>query len=530
MYDARLREYLNLVESDQREFLCRLKLHDKDGVEVRFNDPYDEQVEALRDLMSPARSVVHLKPRQIGRSTLECAHNFCYTYWARDAVKTLVVAHEAEATDAIFQKIRHFHDSLPTSFQREVERSNKKELIFADTKAGFRCLTAGGKGQGRAWTYQRLHADELAYWPNAEAVWASVTSTLNKTGKHYRTSILSTPNGPGGLFHDKVRIARKAMLASDPTVRFRFFKWCDHQAYRMTPPQGWEPTQEEWELSKVHHLDMEQLYWRHHTIHGVDGIGRMRFRREFPVTPEEGFMVFEGCWFDALYLNDVLSSLGPSEGELRIFERPERGMTYAMGVDPAWCNGTGDEDDEGDWAVAQVLSADGRQVATFSANKGGEIRFFQKAIELAVMYNKAKVLCESNTGGAGSVGNRLFQQAGLTLWRQPPKPGMRSSKNPKFWTTGRGNKEEAYSHARQMVDNDVLTLNDEATVKECMHIREKDGRIEGHDGEHDDHAMALVLAEWNRKSLPTAKLTPSPFKRRYSARKSPFAYNTRPTR
>ena len=190
-------------------------------------------------------------------------------------------------------------------------------------------------------------------------------------------------------------------------------------------------------------------------------------------------------------------------------------MNYAIGVDPSWCNG-------GDYAVAQVLSADGRQVATLSMNHGGEILFAQKAVELAMHYNKARTLVEANTGGAGPVVIREFQKAGLPLWHKPPAPGQAASKVPKFWTTTRGNKEEAYAHLRQMVNSDSLTLNDLSTVQELMHIREHNGKIEGQDGYHDDHCDALMLAEWNRRKMPQAKEIPKRGTKRYHARRNPF--------
>lgn len=515
--DTETRSRLDYIRQDAREMISRLRIHDKDGVDLPFRTPYNEQAAALQDLMSDARVVVHYKPRQIGRSTVECAYNFHYTYWSTDAVKTLVVAHENDATDAIFSKIRHFNESLPPQLVRPVDRSNRKELIFSDTKAGFRCLTAGGKGQGRAWTYQRLHADELAYWPNAADIWASVTSTLDKSGRHYRVSVLSTANGPGDLFHSKVMAAMEAKRQGDKSVRFRFFRWSDHKAYRMPVPEGWEPSQEEWHLGQVHNLDMSQLFWRHEKIHGVDGIGERRFRREFPLTVEDGFMVFDGSWFDNQYLDEVYASLKHVDGELRIYEQPERGMTYAIGVDPSWCNG-------GDFAVAQVLSRDGRQVATLSCNEGGEVRFAMKVSELAVLYNRARVLCEANTGGAGPVVMRELKNDGHTMWYDQPKIGHRPSKHPKPWTTHHGNKMEGFAHLRQQVNGDALQLNDAPTVQEMMHIREHNGTISGQDGYHDDHAFALMLAEWNRRTLPAEASNVSQFRKRYTAQPNPFSF------
>lgn len=505
---------LQVLADDPREFISRLKLIDEKGMERRFNTPFAEQVLALDDFMSDAQTIVHYKPRQIGDTTVAIGYNFDYTYWASDPVRTLVVAHTYETTDAIFGKLQQFYRSLPTALKRNVARSNRKELIFDDTQAGFRCLTAGGKGHGRGWTYQRLHADELAFWPNAEEVWASITSTMHQ-GPHLKTIVLSTANGPGNLFHKKVLAAQEAVRQGDSSVRFRFFRWCDHLAYTKPVPDGWEPDQEEYELSQVHGLTMEQLYWRHDRIHGMSGIGISQFRREYPLTIEDGFAEFDGAWFDQDYLNDVLSSAKPKDGELRIYERPKPGFNYAVGVDPSWCNG-------GDYAVAQVLSADGRQVATFSMNKGGELLFATKAAELAAYYNKAKTLVESNPGGAGTVVLREFQKYGIPLWTRPPDPGRKPSTTPKYWTTSRGSKQEAYAHLRQMINGDALTLNDESTIQELMHIREQNGKIEGQDGYHDDHADALMLAEWNRRGMPTAKLAPSAFRRRYVAHQNPF--------
>jgi hypothetical protein len=98
---------------------------------------------------------------------------------------------------------------------------------------------------------------------------------------------------------------------------------------------------------------------------------------------------------------------------------------------------------------------------------------------------------------------RLINQ-GISLWTKPGtynKYGSGNESTP-YWTTSKGSKEEAYSHLRSVVDSDELELNDLLTVQELLHVREVNGHIAGQDGYHDDHAMALALAEWNRRSLP----------------------------
>ena len=186
------KQAIGRVVRDRREFISRLKIANEKGVVQRFDTPHPEQVELLRALENPLiKTVVVDKPRQIGGTTLNCADTFYSTYVARDPIRTLVTAHENDATDSIFSRIRFFHDTLPQRLRRELARSNRKELVYKDTNAGIRCMTAGGRGQGRSWTYQRLVAEELAFWPNARDVWASLTSTMHE-GPHSKTVLIST--------------------------------------------------------------------------------------------------------------------------------------------------------------------------------------------------------------------------------------------------------------------------------------------------------------------------------------------------
>jgi len=504
---------------DTPEFISRLSIADEKARVCAFDNPHDEQISSLEDFSNPeATLVVHTKPRQIGDTTVATASNFDYCYRTADAVKTLIVADSDDTNDAIFQRIRMFHDELPSNLQRPLMRSNKKELIFSDTRAGLRVLTAGGRSQGRGWTYQRLHADELAFWTNAKKTWASVTSTMHE-GPHSKTIIISTPNGPGNLYYEKVLAAQRAVREGDRSVIFRFFKWSDHRTYRKEPPKGWEPEEADYQLGLTHNLTMDQLYWRWDKIHGPKGIGGPLFRREFPLTVEEGFAEFDGGWFDVDYLNNVMSSLLPVTGDLRIYEEPQRGMTYAMGIDGSWCNG-------GDDAVAQVLSRDGRQVAVLATNQGGEILFAQRAAELAHRYNGARVLAEANKGGGGKVIIDALNRAGVKLWSKPYEAGEKVSVRPRHWVNSRDTNTEVYAHARQMINGDALTLNDIPTVQQLMHIKEIDGKIEGagegSEGKRDDYADALVLAEWNRRTLPAESLEDSEYRRKVRAQPNPF--------
>ncbi len=115
---------------DRREFICRLKIANEKGQVQSFDSPHPEQVVLLDSLEDPdVKTIVVDKPRQIGGTTLNCADTFYSTFVARDPVRTLITAHENDATDSIFSRIRFFHDTLPKQLQRELARSRAGSLV-----------------------------------------------------------------------------------------------------------------------------------------------------------------------------------------------------------------------------------------------------------------------------------------------------------------------------------------------------------------------------------------------------------------
>lgn len=470
-----------------------LQIPNKDGAYVPMGSrPYHEQLEFAKayDLYD---SILVLKARQCGLTTINAALGFDRIYRARGPRKMLMVADCADTNRAQWGKIRGFNKRLPGFLQRSLQASNRKELVFEDTDAGIQVITARGDGAGTGWTYQDLFLDELGKWPEsfAEEVYGSVTSTQVK-GPGNKTVIASTPTGPGTLFHRKVVGALESNRRGDSSMAFLFFPWFKNPDYTMEPPPNWSPTHEQYKDALKWGLTSQQIYWKDWKIHNpVDGIGLKHFKRDYPETEEDGFLILSGSWFDQDYLNTTMASLSHASDELRIYHPPEPGVHYCAGIDGAWCNG-------GDDAVCQILDASGRQVATFSTNEGGEIRFAQMASELLAVYNKPLVLVEANQGGAGLNILRILKGDGHRIWlKEPQKMG----RDPKYFFTTANTKMQVYSHLRQEVNADVLELNDRSTVMQLLHIREENGTIEGRDGVKDDESMALALANWCRQRI-----------------------------
>ena len=491
------RRLLRWVRENRLPFIARLKIKAKEeqGKIVTFDCPTPGQVRLVNVLDDPkVREVVILKSRQVHFTTAICAHVWWDTYSSFDPVRTLVATNHSETTGAVFEKYELFYANMPTRLKALnpfKTNLNDKTLTSLVTGACIDHITAGGTGGGRGWNYQRFVAEECAFWPRAEKAYAAISSAVDDDSQ---TIIISTPNGPQNLYHDKVLRARQAQSNGEPGVRFIFLPWFDHPKYSMPLPDGWEPTQEEWSIQRKFRLTEEQLYWRHWRINGVKGIGEREFMREYPATEEEGFLVSDGSWYSVELLNDVLNALpqkaGVQMGGVRIYHKPNTAKyRYSAGVDPSWCNG-------GDNAVCIIVDEFGRTCAVLSMNQGGDRLFAEESADLVNAYN-AKALVESNPGGAGRNVLKYYNESGLDLW---------TNEDSKPWTTTHGRKQEAFSHHRRMVNGDAFELNDRTLVMELMHIREVDSKIGGQDGYHDDHAMAHVLAEWCRKDLPGGRV------------------------
>tara|TARA_R100001443_G_scaffold14286_9_gene24221 strand:+ start:4420 stop:5985 length:1566 start_codon:yes stop_codon:yes gene_type:complete len=487
------------ILADRREFMGRwLSIENKarKGSVIPFNRPSQEQKTVLPAFLDPkVKLIVINKARQIYMSTLAAGNCFHEHASARGPLRTMVATDHNDTNRSLMRKYKTFSDHLPGRISRQLRvriNNNQNEVHFPRGGGVIKLATAGGSSLGKSQTYQHMIAEEMAFWRNAEEAWASIKAAVSDEG---RKVIISTPNGPGNLFHDQVEKAYKAdHIDKDPSVKFFFFPWYEHHEYRTPPPPGWEPTSEEARYAETYSLYDDQLYWRHRQVWGPEGIGLDKFRKFFPTTMEEGFLHFDGSWFDVGYLNELIGvhASNRQRGNLRIYRKPQADRAYAIGVDPSLCTG-------GHYAVAYILDETGRTAAVYSTKTGGTKAFAQRVSRLAGVYNDARVLVESNPGGGGQTVLDLLREEGVSLWID--------ADTGKDWWTSQSSKERAYEHARQMLNSYSIDCPDLPTLRELTRIREVRGRIANHntgkgDEAMDDHADAYVLAEYNRRSLP----------------------------
>lgn len=498
---------------DRRWFITNLlKVVDKDGrYRPLGSDLYQEQ-EMIIDAWNKHRYICILKPRQMGCSTITQALMFRDLLFAPDPINVLTVAHEYRAQQRMNRMQRDFWRGLPGPLRPVCDPYNTEVIGLQKTEgmtAYSRVATAGGRGQGRSDTFHMVIFTEMGKYAQGSAstkgrqdadreAYASIQSTMHKSSPHFKLVVESTGDGPGGQFHDVVLTAQ-----DDPNWAFLMFRWADFSMYEMEPWPTFElrPEEREYAGEFLHQWDadaqLRKLVWRRHKME-TEGYSAMRFRREYPMTTEEPFLLHESTWFDSEMANRLIGRI-PSHwrenmfgGAERVYHEAEPGRTYFIGGDSA--GGTG-----GDYAVFVVIRDDFEVCCVWQSNTTSPHEQGNKGAELAARYNEALVCCEENNHGR-AVNDRMLA-LGTSLYID--------DKGKRFWSQGGRagqTKKMVYSYARHTFNEQIACslnpnfpakVNDEPLLREIVAVRETEkGNIEAPEPLHDDLVDAWVLALW----------------------------------
>ena len=485
------------------------ELYARHALQVRTKDG---QIVALR--LNPAQMVLHraaeaqrqqtgrvrvivLKARQQGLSTYIGARLYWLTSQRR-ARKTMVIAHLADSTKALFDVTRRYHANMPDFLRPATRHSSRRELSFSALDSSYMVATAGSDGAGRGETLNYVHASELAFWPPHRA-----RDTFNgliqavPDADDTEVYVESTANGVTGLFHQLWQDAIEGRSGFAPV----FIPWFASPDYREEPPGDFSPTEEEAVLAARHRLGAGQLAWRRRKIaqNGLD-----LFRQEYPAEPDEAFLTSGRPVFNPEILQtrlgqvpDMLHRLALEgttwaphrRGELSVYRQHDPGERYYVGADV----GMGLRN--GDWSVAQVLDSRKRQVATWRERVHPD-HFAEVLYHLGFYYNTARIIVERNNHGiltCTRLGKDLaypdfYTEEALNTLVEQVSPHLG------FLTTTR-TKPLIVDQLRAALRDGTIELNDKTTIRELMtYVVNRAGAMTAEAGCHDDTVMALALA------------------------------------
>ena len=479
-------------DEDPRPFMRALYLLNTRNRPQVASPLWPEQDE-LVDAVINNQNVLTVKPRQVGFTTILCLLFFARAYRSPDAHKVLQVAHDPKAIRKLTKVVRTAYDYLPPELQFGLKVDSREQTEFAHNRAGFDRILAGAKGQARGDTYNDAHFTEMAFYAASTSargkadqdsdadIFSSVQAAMHDPAG--RTVVESTGDGPRGKFYDMVKVAM-----NDPEWRFIFIPWSRVDRYTSPVPRGFEPNDEERKLQRDHGLTLGQLAWRRKKM-ASRGMTPIRFRREYPLTWMDPFILQGAGWYDFDALNFMAATIPPGRndrGELRLYEPFEAGRRYFIGMD--CCGGVG-----GDEACIKVLRDDLVVVAQWASrttDTAGQALWLSR---LGGMYGIPLTIVEANTYGAIVI-EKVRALGGVRLWTHP------DTQKPFTATGGRAGqtKREALVYSKELVDKAHVVENDLETMRQLQCIVEhSDGRIEKrYKDDYDDRADALYLALW----------------------------------
>jgi hypothetical protein len=259
-----------------------------------------------------------LKARQFGFSTLILALFFLDTI-THPNTQTVVIAHDTESTERLFQMVHRFHKLLPDELRPRTKYSNRREILWTDLDSYFFVGTAGSGEFGRGGTINNVHGSECAFWPDAREIVAGLLQAVPADGNVF---LETTANGMANWYYDEYQLAQVEESRFTP----RFFPWFLHGEYRDAVPAGFERTPEERVLVDRYGLDDEQLVWRRTKVKEL----REKFAQEYPANAEEAFVSTGGR-----VLSEFVAQRAP-QGHLVADFLPPRTWRHFLVIDPGW--------------------------------------------------------------------------------------------------------------------------------------------------------------------------------------------------
>lgn len=128
-----------------------------------------------------------LKARQKGLSKIIDGDQ--YIQCAIRTTNAVVISHERESTERLFQAVKDYHDNM--TIKPEVSIDSKRMMKFPKRGSSFFVGTAGQKAFGRGDTVDRAHLSEAAFYPDLKATLAGIA----EAAEYGQIDIETTPNG-----------------------------------------------------------------------------------------------------------------------------------------------------------------------------------------------------------------------------------------------------------------------------------------------------------------------------------------------
>jgi len=407
---------------------------------------YPFQEDLVQGLVDNRFTIVKC-PRQSGKSQTSLAFMLHYVLF-HDQRNVAVLANKGATARELLGRLQMAYEKLPMFLQQGVLEWNKGSIHLENGSRILASSTASSSIRGFA--FNLIFLDEFAFIQQnmAEDFFSSVYPTIS-SGKDSQVIIVSTPNGMNHFYKMWVN-------ATEGRSQYKAFEinWWD------VPGRD-----EEWKKETIANTSEEQ------------------FRQEF----ETEFLGSAGTLVSPAKIATLAIKTPISRKEnLDIYEQTVEDHVYFITVDVAEGRGQ----DYSTMSVIDITEMPWKQVAKYRSNTISPLLLPTIIHQVAMAYNEATVLIESN-GPGGEVCNILHYdleyEHSINESGVQAKLGMKMTKRIKAM---------GCSNFKDLVENDKLLINDLETISEISQFVERGKSWKAEEGGHDDLVMGLVLFSW----------------------------------
>jgi len=500
----------DFTAKDFIEEFFRIKDKKSNLIQLKFNNPQQKFYSLLKESYGnkPSRYIV-LKARQLGISTFTEAFITFMTMFTPNT-NSVIMAHLSESATAIFNMTRLFIDEMPAGMRPQQKYSNAKEIVFDGEnglKSSIRVMVASDATRGS--TYKFAHLSEVAFWEHPEDALLALNQAVPMTNDSLIV-MESTANG----FNYFYNLWQDAVNGRNDYTPI-FFPWYVDPEYSR-PYDGFSLSPYEKDIKERYNLTLDQLQWRRWCIANNCGNDELKFRQEYPISPEEAFItsgtsifnteiilehmknlrepIKRGYFnydYDGLHITNIRWVDDPM-GYIKIY-RDRTNANTVIGGDTA---GEGS-----DFFVGQVLDSDGFLCATLHHQFDEDL--YVKQMYCLGTYYRSLIAIESNFG---TYPNReLARLRYPTLYVRETYDQMIPNAVEKYgFKTTTLTRPMIISQLVEIVREHIEKINDRETLQEMLSfVRNSKGRAEASEGTHDDLVMGLAIAYEALNQLPT---------------------------
>lgn len=454
MSDSRLDEWLTCAESSAYFLWHYGQVYD---ATVRSWLPFElwpSQMQVLH-VLANSRQVIVLKARQLGLTWLALGYALWLMLFRPAATVLLFSKRDDEAVYSLDFRLKGMYARLPPwMWARAAVKDNYHEWQLSNGSTAMAFPTTGGD----SYTATCVIVDEADLVPDLGKLLAAVKPTTDAGGQLLLLG-RSDKTRPQSEFKAIYRAAHSGAAVAWKAI---FLPW---QARPDRTPE-WYLAQRADVAARTGALD--ELY------------------EQYPATDAEALQPatlnkrFPPAWLNQCYRGQAALQLdtAPALPALRVYAAPDPARVYVIGADPAEGNPTSDE------SAAEVVDLEtGEEVAALSGQFEPAI-FGAHLDALSGYYNHAGVLVERNNHGHAVI---------LWMGEYATAPLLMGLDDKKGWLETERSKVMAYDKAADYLRAGNAGVHGLETFTQLASV--EGGTLKAPEGEHDDRAMAYVLAQ-----------------------------------